>query len=130
MGNLMNKTKAQLIEIIERKDAVETKLREEVKSLNNQKELLEDNNAELAQSYQQANAIAENAKKDALGSQKALIAANKARHDVEVLCENYKDEIDSLTEAVQTAEFDARLYKRLSIIGLVAIVLMAIWIAL
>lgn len=124
MSNLMNKTKAQLVEIIERKDAVESKLREDVKTLKMNIELLEDSNQRLVAEREEAVAKADAAAKDCLGTQEALVAERKKRHQVEVLAEELKDNIDDdATTITDLKKQLSRAEKTLIAVGIVVIVM-------
>lgn len=124
MSNLMNKTKAQLVEIIERKDSVESKLREDVKTLKMNIELLEDSNQRLVVEREEAVSRADVAAKDCLGTQEALMAERKKVHQAEILVEELKDNIDD--DSVTIAELKKQLNraeKTLVIVGIVVVVM-------
>lgn len=84
MEKLENKTKAQLLDIIDRKDRIECELRDINKTLNNKIERLDFRNKEYKREY---NAI----KNDIIGTEKVL---NKTREELDW----YKKEYDKTTE--------------------------------
>ena len=126
MSNLMNKTKAQLIEIIERKDSVESKLREDVKTLKMNIELLEDSNQRLVAEREEAVSKADATAKDCLGTQEALVAERKKRHQVEVLADDFKEELDNNATTIADLKQQVNRAEKALIVAGVVVVVMAI----
>lgn len=108
MGNLMNKTKAQLIEIIERKDAVESKLRQENVELKDSLKVLSDLDEQHIAEREEALAKVENTKKDCLGTQEQLIKVKRKLHEAEILVDEFKTEIDDNAIRIATLKHDLK----------------------
>ena len=127
MSNLMNKTKAQLVEIIERKDSVESKLREDVKTLKMNIELLEGSNQKLVAEREEAVSRADAAAKDCLGTQEALVAERKKLHQVEVLADDFKEELDNNATTIADLKKQLNRAEKALIVAGVVVVIMAMY---
>lgn len=127
MGNLMNKTKAQLIEIIERKDAVESKLRQENVELKDNLKVLSDLDEQHIAEREEALAQAENAKKDCLGTQEQLIKVKRKLHEAEILVDEFKTELDDNAVHIATLKHDLKIANYCFFAAMAVIFVLGCW---